>query len=145
MELKESPFMNWYYKYVKVNRRSANRLSYDFEISLATAVLNHNANNLGALEMLGNALTKKGKHKKALDVDKRIVEMLPKSPVAYYNLACSYSNLKQIDEALEALKKALKLGYRDIKYMMKDPDLKNLRNNPRFLEIIAEIRKKKKK
>lgn len=134
--------MDWYYRYINVDRKSSNRLFTDFEIGLARAVLKSDSKNFRALTMLGDALTRRGQHKEALEIDKRTAKLFPKDPIVFYNLACSYSNLKMIKEALGALKKALKLGYDDIKYLMEDPDLKNLRKDPRFKRLLAQLRKK---
>lgn len=132
-----------HYKFLDVDRRISYRLFLDFEIGLSRAVLKNNPTDLRALQMLGNALTRTKKHKEALKIDKRIIQIIPREPVAHYNLACSYSNLNDIDNAFTALRSALKLGYRDISFIMKDKDLKNLRENPRFIKLISQFRKRK--
>jgi tetratricopeptide (TPR) repeat protein len=112
-----------------------------FQVALSRAVLEHRPINLEAMEMLGNALTRLGLHKEALAVDRQIVKLYPDNHIAHYNLACSYSNLGMIDEAFESLRRSVELGYADIKHMKKDPDLKKLRIDPRFTEILLMIRK----
>jgi len=52
--------------------------------------------------------------------------------LAYYNIACGSSRLKQIDKALTSLEKAILAGFNDKKLMKSDPDLENIRSNPRF-------------
>lgn len=123
-------------KYIKVSRRVADRLYTDYEIGLAKALLSLNPNHLNALRTLGNALTRAGRHEEALDVDLRIVELAPRDAYAYYNLTCSYSNLGYVDQALTALRQALKLGYRDFGYLMTDRDLESVRRDPRFKKLL---------
>lgn len=115
---------------------SAEELFHQFEIRLGKAVLAANRENLEALHMLGNALTRTGRHEDALGVDREIVRLCPHDPVSHYNLACSYSNLKEIDHALRSLDEALNLGYRDIAHLMSDGDLAAVRKDPRFREFV---------
>jgi len=60
----------------------------------------------------------------------------------FYNLACSYSLLKQVEEAFAALREAVKLGYDDARWLTKDPDLDNLRHDNRFEKIRSDLSKK---
>lgn len=116
-----------------------------FQVSLSKAVLTSRSNTVEALEMLGHALTRLGKHQEALKVDKKLVRLLPDNPVALYNLACSYSNLGEIDDALDALYKAVSYGYEDGEHMKKDPDLKRLRSEKRFMDLVYSLTSKKQK
>ncbi len=114
-----------------------------FQAALTKAILKHRPINFEALEILGHALTRLGLHAEALKVDKQITSLYPDSPVAHYNLACSYSNLGKVDEAFESLFHAANYGYDDIAHMKKDPDLKNLRHDPRFAQLLFIIRRRK--
>jgi hypothetical protein len=48
-----------------------------------------------------------------------------------------------VDRAVQALEKALVLGYRDFVWLAKDPDLRALRKDPAFRGIEDKIRKMK--
>ncbi|MGE0712946.1 MAG: hypothetical protein AB7N76_04085 [Planctomycetota bacterium] len=74
---------------------------------------------------------------------RRVLEVEPRNEIAWYNLACTYSRWNKRDEAIEALRKAVACGFDDTKHMAKDQDLDNIRDDPRFKEIIAGIEKKK--
>ena len=52
------------------------------------------------------------------------------------NLACSYSNLEDVDAAFEALHRAFDLGYNDYRHLLRDPDLENLRKDRRFKSLL---------
>jgi hypothetical protein len=41
---------------------------------------------------------------------------------------------------MQALEKAIELGYRDFNWLAKDPDLKNLRAQPAYGELKEKIR-----
>ena len=107
-----------------------------FEVGLSRAVLESNPRDLRALEMLGQALTRAGRHDEALDADLRLAGLRPKDPIAFYNLACSYSNLDNLDAAFDALHRAFDLGYRDYRHLLRDPDLENVRRDRRFKRLL---------
>lgn len=120
----------------EIDKHTAMDLFEEFQIGLGKAVLAGWKDHLEALLMLGDALTRHGRHQEALKVDQRIAELRPEDPSAHYNLACSYSNLKDADQAIAALEKALRLGYRDISHLLRDEDLLHVRRDPRFRKLI---------
>ncbi|MFO8013199.1 MAG: hypothetical protein R6X20_07830 [Phycisphaerae bacterium] len=91
------------------------------------------------LSHLGYLYTQAGRHRDALVVDIRLVTLRPRDPVAHYNLACSYSNLGRINKGFAALKKALDLGFSDVEQIQEDGDLENLRNHPRWGELLSVL------
>jgi Flp pilus assembly protein TadD len=56
----------------------------------------------------------------------------PNEPLILYNAACTFCLLNQKGEALDALAKAWRVGYRDSEWVWRDPDLAILRNEPEF-------------
>jgi tetratricopeptide (TPR) repeat protein len=54
-----------------------------------------------------------------------------------YNIACSYAQLGEKDQALKWLEKAMDLGYRNLQVVRIDTDLKLLRDDPRFIKLAA--------
>jgi tetratricopeptide (TPR) repeat protein len=108
----------------------------EFEIGLARAVTEGNPGNPRALEMLGQALTRARRHGEALEADLRLSSLRPGDPVVFYNLACSYSNLENLDAAFDALRRAFDLGYRDYRHLLRDPDLENVRRDGRFKSLL---------
>ena len=107
----------------------------EFEIQFFEGVTKRDKDFTEALQILGDAYTKTGQWEKGLRIDKRLARLCPDNPLVFYNLACSYSLLSQLDEAFAALHKALKLGYQDTKWLSKDPDLENLRKDSRFESV----------
>lgn len=112
------------------------REDLDFEIAFLEAVLERNPRNIEALKTLGHAYTDRGLFEQGLAIDLRLVRLRPEDALAHYNLACSYSILGYTDEAVEALRRALDRGYGDVDYMMRDPDLANVRKDPRFRQLL---------
>ena len=83
-------------------------------------------------------MSKKGFHARAADLDQRLVDLLPDDFLARYNLACSLAQAGRADEAIDALSRAILLGYDDIDHMETDPDLESIRNHPDFLALLGE-------
>jgi len=122
------------------------RESHNFnEISFYENLLKEKPDYIDALIALGDAYTKKGRYKEGLKIDERLVKLKPDDPLVHYNLACSYSLLKMANLCLEALEKAIHLGYRDPIFMEKDPDLEFIRKDPRYIELLSRYVKQNKR
>ena len=52
-----------------------------------------------------------------------------------------YSLNREYKLAAAALEKAIALGYRDFKWIARDPDLRTLRKHPEYRNIAAKIQK----
>lgn len=115
----------------------------DFETNFYENLLKQRPNFIQALSCLGDVYTKKGFYKKGLDIDKKLVELKPEDPIIRYNLACSFSLLKEEERALEELKKAVLYGYDDFSYILKDADLKNIRRHHKFGDFFRKLKRVK--
>ncbi|MBI4712121.1 MAG: hypothetical protein HY762_02265 [Planctomycetes bacterium] len=111
-----------------------------FEIGLYEAAVRANRNNVPALRALGYLYTKTAQYEKGLEIDKRLVSLLPEDAVCHYNLACSYSMTNQIDDAFKSLELAILLGYNDLEHLQKDPDFVNIRKDPRYQKVMEQIK-----
>jgi len=115
------------------------RSQIDFEIEFYERILNRDPNYVEVLMNLGDLFTKKGCHRRALQVDLRLARLRSKCPEVFYNLACSYALLNQVAPAVEALENAVELGFADLDYLLSDPDLASIRAHPLFQRLIANI------
>jgi Flp pilus assembly protein TadD len=111
-----------------------------FATGFFESVLRHDPKCEGAVEILGGLYTKQGRIADGLKMDRKLIRLRPKDATAHYNLACSLALSGRKTDAIRALRKAVELGYRDFKWMVDDPDLESLRDNPRFAAIVAELR-----
>ena len=111
----------------------------DFEIDFFERVLQRTPNNTDILKILGDYYTAKGLYTRGLQVDKRLVKLLPEDGVVWYNLACSYSLLHLTDLAISSLARSFELGYDDVEHILTDGDLDNIRDDPRFRKLVAKL------
>lgn len=112
----------------------------DVKIKFMEGIVRRDPGYVDALQLLGDHYTQRGRYDEGLDVDEKLSRLEPRNPLVFYNLACSYSLTEQFDRAVEALDKALSLGYRDFGWMAKDPDLRKLRKHPLYRRIRSKIR-----
>ena len=70
-------------------------------------------------------------------------KLFPKQGRPYRNRAMYYALQDQKEEALELLKKAIDLGYKDLKWLETDDSMDNLRNEPRFKALLEQLKTQK--
>lgn len=58
----------------------------------------------------------------------------------HYNLACAYALAGHREKAFEHLRKAVECGYDDAEHMENDEDLRSLRDDERFKDLLERIR-----
>jgi len=90
---------------------------------------------------IGNGFLEEGKYERALKEYRKAIQTAPTNSTAWYNLACALSRLKRIKLAVDALKKAIEVGFDDIDWLEKDPDLDNLRDDQRYQTFVEDLRK----
>jgi tetratricopeptide (TPR) repeat protein len=95
--------------------------------------------NLDALAERAQVLTRQGRHREGLALDRRLVRLVPEDPTARYNLACSLALLGEVEQALDHLEQAVELGYRDGPFLAADEDLAGLRDEPRFQALLESL------
>ena len=121
----------------------AEQRDLDTKIEFIEGLIRRDPDYVDALQILGDHYTQRGRIGEGLKVDERLARLEPENPLVFYNLACSYSLDGDMDQAADALEKALELGYRDFNWLAKDPDLKPLRAHTAFDDLKAKIRQLK--
>jgi len=109
----------------------------DFDIDFFERLLDRSPDQVEALRVLGELTSRKGLLARALEIDRRLVALLPEDALARYNLACSLALVGRDDEALDCLAAAFRLGYDDVAHMEVDPDLASLRGRPEFRALLG--------
>ena len=120
---------------------SADQRDLDTKIQFIEGLVRRDPNYVDALQLLGDHYTQRGRFTEGLHVDERLARLDPENALVFYNLACSYSLTDQFDRAIFALDNAIELGYRDFKWLARDPDLKKLRAQPAYQELKEKIQR----
>ena len=94
-----------------------------------------NPDDARASNMAGVAYATLGESAKALEFAERSLTIDPEDPMLLYNVACMYSALGREDDAIGCLERAVDKGFGHKEWIDHDPDLKPLRNHPRFQAI----------
>lgn len=108
----------------------------DFDIDFFERLLARKADSVEVLRILAELVSRKGLPKRAVELDRRLVELMPDDFLARYNLACSLARAGRPDEAIDSLSRAILLGYDDLAHMEADPDLESLRDHPDFKALL---------
>jgi tetratricopeptide (TPR) repeat protein len=69
----------------------------------------------------------------------RAIAADPDDPMLLYNVACNYSQLGRLDDALEALERAVDKGWGDKAWLEHDSDLDPIRTSPRYQAIVQAL------
>lgn len=121
------------------SKRFREQSQLDFELEFMGRVLERDPFFVDAIRLHAENLAAKGQNSRALQLDRRLVRLVPEDEVAWYNLACSFAVLGMTDPAFDALQRALELGYRSLRRLTRDPDLKALRRDPRFAKLLVRF------
>jgi tetratricopeptide (TPR) repeat protein len=101
---------------------------------------------LGALQQLGAAMAHDHRYPEARKLFRDVIEKQDNSKgqgnrfSVWYSFACVAEAANHPDDALQYLREALNRGYKDADALMADNSLKNLHPNPKFQELIAELK-----
>jgi tetratricopeptide (TPR) repeat protein len=90
--------------------------------------------------LLGALLKKPGRLEDSIAACKKAVLIDPDCTAAYYDLACYYSLLAKREQSLAAMEMAFCKGFSDFEWVLKDPDLEALRQNPEFKLLLKSYR-----
>jgi len=93
------------------------------------------ARNLGAF-----ALLRLGEREEAERWMKTSLEKAPMDSIVNYNAACFYALAGEVEKSLDCLENCyLKVGNLNREWLLNDSDLGNVRDDPRFAEILAKF------
>lgn len=95
--------------------------------------------DVDVLEALGDLYTRVGRYEDGLAVDRKLSKLEPDDMTIWYNLGCSLALLKRRDSAMQALERAVELGYSDHEWMSRDRDLESLREDSGFKTLLERI------
>jgi len=110
----------------------------EFDIDFFERLLARKQDSIEVLRVLAELVSKQGLLERAVELDLKLVGLLPDDFLARYNLACSLARAGRPDEAIDSLSRAILLGYDDLAHMESDPDLESLRDHPDYRALLGE-------
>ena len=109
-------------------------------IKRVRAVLELNPNDNRALNMGAFALLRLGQSKEAAKWMRTSMKNAPMDSIIQYNGACFFSLAGDVEHALDCLEHCLiKVGNISREWLEHDSDMDNIRNHPRYKEIISSF------
>jgi tetratricopeptide (TPR) repeat protein len=69
---------------------------------------------------------------------KKLANLNPEKPDIYYNIACMYAKMENVDESLKWLEFSVRKGFNNWELIRKDPDLENIRSTAFVRDLIAK-------
>ncbi len=125
--------------YAGLGRKNESQAAYRRCLAAAERHLELFPDDQRALYLGAGALAPLGENERALRWVDRALMTDPEDPLVLYNIGCVYSNLGEVDKALEALDEAITLGMGQKEWLEHDPVLEPLRDDPRFVELLARL------
>ena len=92
-----------------------------------------------ALYMGGGAAISLGDERLGLEWADRIYSAHPQETMTLYGVACSYAQLGQTEKALDCMEEAVQYGTIQKKWLEHDPDLRSIREHPRFKALLERL------
>jgi len=117
-----------------------------FEAELRTLGPQHPF-TLNALQRLGTAMALDHRYPEASKLFRDVIEKQDNSKgqgnhfSVWYSFACVAVAANHPDDALQYLREALNRGYKDADALMADNNLKSLHPNPKFQQLVAELKR----
>lgn len=93
-----------------------------------------------AATMRAVSLCRIGRVEEGLRWAERALELDPEDAGVAYNAACLYAVVGETDRAMAHLQTAVSAGFGNRDWLERDPDLDKIRTEPRFQQIMAEMR-----
>ena len=99
-----------------------------------------NPDDVRALYLGAIIQVKLGNNKLGLEWSNKALEIEPEDSAVLYNVACCYSLLGKIEEAIELLGKSIAGGMLQMDWLVNDSDLDPLREHPKFRSLIEKMK-----
>lgn len=85
------------------------------------------------------ALTLLGRNEEALEHLDEMIKTMPYSYTGYYQAACIYALMGDVNQSLDNLRMALYYGFKSKEYICNDPDLDSIRHIDAFKSLMDEF------
>ena len=118
-------------------QKEAATAAYRRALSVATHQLEMRPDDPRAATMRAVSLWRLGEASEGLEWARRALDIDPTDAGVRYNVACLFALDGKRQEALECLEECQRLGFRNMDWIKRDPDLASLYGEPRFERLMA--------
>ena len=115
------------------------REAYADGLRVAERQLDLYPEDVRALYLGSGALAQVGDRQRSLEWAARALAIDSEESTILYNVACTYSNLREKEKALDCLEKAVRNGFGHKEWIENDPDFTLLRDHPRFKALLQAL------
>jgi serine/threonine protein kinase/Flp pilus assembly protein TadD len=122
-----------------LGRTEEMRAAMQHGLEVAEKHLELNPDDARALYLGAGALVQLGDGERGLDWTRRAYAIDSEDPGVLYNVACSYSNMGRVDDAIACLEKAVQNGFGHREWFENDSDLDPLRDDERFQALMKRL------
>jgi TolB-like protein/tetratricopeptide (TPR) repeat protein len=117
-------------------RSEQSRVAYGRALEAAERQLAFHPDDPRAATMRAVALCRLGRPEEGLEWARRALDLDPEDAGVRYNVACLYALEDRGDEAIAALEACIRLGFGNLEWIQRDPDLAKIRSDERFRRLI---------
>ncbi len=122
-----------------IGRAEEAREAYADALRAAERNLDLYPEDVRALYLGSAALAQIGDRQRGLEWAARALAIDSEESTILYNVACTYSNLGEKEQALDCLEKAVHNGFGHKEWIENDPDFTSLRDQPRFQTLLKHL------
>jgi len=123
-----------------LKRQAAAETAYRKAFRLVERHLEFNPDDARAVTMGAVSLCRIGEKSKGIEWADRAIAIDSDDAGVSYNAACLYALEGKVDKAIASLEQAITRGFGNRAWLEHDPDLDALRDDPRFLQLLANAR-----
>jgi serine/threonine protein kinase/tetratricopeptide (TPR) repeat protein len=123
--------------YRNLGRNEEARTASERGLAAAERALALNPGDSRALYLGAMELQVRGDAAQSDEWARRAIQSDPTNPLMLYNVGCLYAVAGNRGLALDHLERALELGMRNRDWLMTDPDLASIRDDPRFTALLT--------
>jgi len=124
------------FTYRMLGEEDKSQLWYGIALKNLSRRLELHPDDSRAVYLKSATLIELGQHEEGLQWADKAFETDPRDPYIVYGVACSYSRVGRIEEAVDYFEKSVLCGFAHKDWMEHDADLDPLRDHPRFKAIV---------
>ncbi|MGB6336662.1 MAG: protein kinase [Thermoanaerobaculia bacterium] len=125
--------------YISLGREEDAMKAYERVVEWATRHLELYPDDMHVRLTAASGLVALGKRDQAFEWIEPVLDSAAGDPLRLYNIACFYSLAGEVDQAIDFLERAAASGKADVEWLRQDSDLDNLRDDPRFQELVERM------